>query len=370
MHGRGRVLTEPQIVVASCASRRLVRGLAILILILIGGPGGDAVGVANSVVDASGLSDEARRLVVEYNERPYNGITRWTAYPIRVWADANHPSENLRDAVELWNQALGVTGARFEVAANEESANIRFRVGPRPSGYPGCGNEGPTRIQDNVISEGQGTHYFNEDRCNPASWDGATRVPLAHGIGHVLGLAGHTASGSDVMGTPEASWGISNDLREAMRFIYNSPPGARVTTSPSPTPTTSPSPSTWNRTEQTDSALMYSSNWQLSSSPAASSESYQRSRRKGANARFTFEGTGIRWIGAKSPNGGIARVLVDGVRVGKVDQYASTTSWQQTVLEKVGLSPGSHTIEVWVTGRLNPSARSGRSYIDAFEVLP
>ena len=177
-------------------------------------------------VDASGLSPEARRLVVEYNERAYGAITRWTSYPIRVWADASFPPDDLQQAVDVWNTTLGDTGLRLESTTDHGAAHIRFTQGALPPGAPAgsCGSEGPTLITNHVISEGSGV-YSSEPRCSP---NGEWQIGLAHGIGHILGLGGHTASGSDLMGSPNSVWGVSDPLRDAMRFIYNSPPGARV----------------------------------------------------------------------------------------------------------------------------------------------
>jgi hypothetical protein len=126
-------------------------------------------------------------------------------------------------------------------------------------------------------------------------------------------------------------------------------------------------PSAWTRVQQNSTAAKYSGTWSTQSSGSATGGSYAWSATKGAYAKYAFTGTGVRWIGIRSPNGGIAEVRIDGALVAKVNQYAGTTSWKQTMFEKTGLVAGSHTIEVRVTGTRDSRAANVRAYVDAFE---
>ncbi|MBA2943075.1 hypothetical protein HZF08_32935 [Paenibacillus sp. CGMCC 1.16610] len=87
-----------------------------------------------------------------------------------------------------------------------------------------------------------------------------------------------------------------------------------------------------------------------------------------ATAQFTFSGTSVKWIGAKNGNGGIADVYIDGVldQAG-IDTYAASKQYQQVLYSKSGLTPGTHTIKVVVTGTKNPSSGDTVLVVDAFE---
>jgi hypothetical protein len=52
------------------------------------------------------------------------------------------------------------------------------------------------------------------------------------------------------------------------------------------------------------------------------SESFRYNDRPGASASFHFRGGGIRWIGFRFDDAGIAELHIDNHPVGMVDQYA------------------------------------------------
>ena len=78
-----------------------------------------------------------------------------------------------------------------------------------------------------------------------------------------------------------------------------------------------------------------------------------------ASASLTFNETNVRWIGPKSPQGGIAKVYLDGDLVASVDQYASSPVQNATLFSTSGLSGTSHTLRVAWSSDQN-SAGSGR----------
>lgn len=53
------------------------------------------------------------------------------------------------------------------------------------------------------ITAGYGDYLSNTPRCAP---NGDWTIGLAHGLDHILGLEGHTASNSDVMGNPQSNF--------------------------------------------------------------------------------------------------------------------------------------------------------------------
>ncbi|MFD5087411.1 glycoside hydrolase family 2 TIM barrel-domain containing protein [Kitasatospora sp. NPDC058406] len=96
-------------------------------------------------------------------------------------------------------------------------------------------------------------------------------------------------------------------------------------------------------------------------------ESY--SRQTGATAATTFWGTGVRIIAPKGLNEGIAEISVDNETPTRVDLYAGSKQFQQSVFERTGLTEGEHTVSVRVTGQKNASATDTFVCLDAFEVL-
>ncbi|MBI5741296.1 MAG: hypothetical protein HZA16_11340 [Nitrospirae bacterium] len=93
------------------------------------------------------------------------------------------------------------------------------------------------------------------------------------------------------------------------------------------------------------------------------------SSRTGAKATFTFSGTGIKWMAAKTRQLGIAKVYVDGVLQTTVDLYSATNRVKQVVFQKTGLASGSHTIVIDVTGTKNAASTGQTIDIDAFDVV-
>ena len=88
---------------------------------------------------------------------------------------------------------------------------------------------------------------------------------------------------------------------------------------------------------------------------------------------FQFQGDGIRWIGAKEQNQGIAEVKIDGEPVNEVDLYGAgiTTGMQvgEILFEKEWSTAGEHVITICRTGEKNPDATGANVNIDAFIVL-
>ncbi len=172
------------------------------------------------------ISAQARNYVRDLNQNSYGrgrGIVRWTNFPIRVWADAGFRSQGLRDAMSMWESATAGR-VRFSVASGPSAADVVFDLSGEGVPAGACGVEGPRHGSDFVFTSGFG-HYLNEPRCAP---NGEWKIGLAHGLGHILGLSGHTPSGSDVMGNPISNWNMSAVLSEVMTWIYSVPPGTAI----------------------------------------------------------------------------------------------------------------------------------------------
>jgi hypothetical protein len=135
-----------------------------------------------------------------------------------------------------------------------------------------------------------------------------------------------------------------------------------VALSPSAPPTT--------RVQETDPSTTYTAGWtQGTRFNFWSGETAAFSATAGARATFTFTGTAVRWIGQRAMNGGIARVLLDGVQVAQVDTFAPVQEeFQAVVYSATGLPSTSHTLAIEVTGTQNPSSQGAFIYVDAFDI--
>ncbi len=122
--------------------------------------------------------------------------------------------------------------------------------------------------------------------------------------------------------------------------------------------------------QETDSSITYGTGWiQDNRDKAYSQGSSAESNTVGAQATFTFTGTGVRWIGARGPQTGIARVFLDGAFVEDIDTYALTEGPQHTDFTATGLAAGTHTLTIQVIGK-NPLSTNVWILIDAFDVTP
>ena len=130
------------------------------------------------------------------------------------------------------------------------------------------------------------------------------------------------------------------------------------------TPDTVPSSSAGTGTNQWQ---LSGSGWIAGTAPAGRGDylgQNQYSVHAGDYATLTVNGTGIDLYGIVGPNFGIGTVSVDGAAPTTVDYYAAAGRGDQLVYSKQGLSPGSHTLVLTVTGTKDASS-SG--YFVAFD---
>jgi hypothetical protein len=86
-------------------------------------------------------------------------------------------------------------------------------------------------------------------------------------------------------------------------------------------------------------------------------------------ATYTFNGSGISWIGFRGPQTGIAMVYLDGTLAATVDSYAPQQSTQTVLFSVSDLVPGAHTIVVEVTRTKNEASSDYYVVVDAFDVV-
>jgi len=125
------------------------------------------------------------------------------------------------------------------------------------------------------------------------------------------------------------------------------------------------------RHQETDAAVAYSGAWTHGNRNRTWSEgSASVSGTPGARAVFSFNGTGVRWIGLRAARTGIARIYLDGSFVAEVDTYVPAEGYQSTAFALSGLAPGNHSLAIEVTGQKNPAATNNYVVVDAFDVRP
>lgn len=89
----------------------------------------------------------------------------------------------------------------------------------------------------------------------------------------------------------------------------------------------------------------------------------------GDETQFTFVGTGVRWIGARGPDHGMADVLIDGVHRARVDQYSEMGESGVLSFSETGLGWGPHVLTITIADARNERSSAPRIEIDAFDVL-
>ncbi|HWG11856.1 MAG TPA: beta-galactosidase [Streptosporangiaceae bacterium] len=126
--------------------------------------------------------------------------------------------------------------------------------------------------------------------------------------------------------------------------------------------------------DDTASALAYTGTWTHAGASSGysggdydSTESW--SETAGDTMSVTFNGTAVQWIGPKNTNGGIADVSIDGKQVATVDTYtAAGKEYQQVLYSTTGLTAGSHTLTITVSGSQNPASTADTVVVDAINV--
>jgi hypothetical protein len=129
------------------------------------------------------------------------------------------------------------------------------------------------------------------------------------------------------------------------------------------------------RFEEPDPAVAYTGAWvhDLNDAFSGTSANYgsggaARSAVAGARATFSFKGTSVTWIGFRGQDAGIARVYLDGAFVADVDTYASPKQVAVALFTASGLSSGSHTLAIEVTGQKNAASTNAFIRVDAFDI--
>jgi len=119
-------------------------------------------------------------------------------------------------------------------------------------------------------------------------------------------------------------------------------------------------------TQDSSLQIRYDS-WVGSTTAAASGGSCRSTSTPQAVVKFSFTGTGVDWITATGPSGGMARVSIDGTLLATVDLYSSAAR-SQVVEPYQGLALGSHTLVVTVVPSRDLLSIGDAVVIDAFVI--
>ncbi|MCI9447562.1 MAG: leucine-rich repeat protein [Lachnospiraceae bacterium] len=112
----------------------------------------------------------------------------------------------------------------------------------------------------------------------------------------------------------------------------------------------------------------YSDGWAASTDASCYQGDNYWSNTKDASLTFRFSGTSVKFYSTKAGNIGIAAFSVDNGAEQTVDLYQANKADQQLAYEASGLTPGSHTLKVRVTGEKNAASSDCCVVADKIEV--
>ena len=148
-----------------------------------------------------------------------------------------------------------------------------------------------------------------------------------------------------------------------------------ATTSPAITVTVANVVETTVRVEDTSTSIVYAGPWALnnasypwSGGTAALATSGPSATGDPTRATLTFTGIGVKWIGFKGPQTGIAKVFLDGALAATVDTYSASEVLGAVLFTATGLPSSAHTLAIEATGTKNPASSDIFAVVDAFDV--
>ncbi len=159
--------------------------------------------------------------------------------------------------------------------------------------------------------------------------------------------------------------GYQAEYSDVYMMTIASASAAPAPTQPPPPP---PSTSTVVRYEQDNAAVSYQGNWFPNAGSFNSAGSAVLAMDANSQAKFTFTGTSVSWIGFSDPWSGIAQVYLDGALVATVDSYSATQTAQKVQYTAANLANATHTLTIVVTGTQASSSGGAWVWVDAFDV--
>lgn len=120
--------------------------------------------------------------------------------------------------------------------------------------------------------------------------------------------------------------------------------------------------------QESDSNIAWYGPWSTAASTRLSGGSMRYTATAGSKVTVAFQGTGIAWIGNKSPRYGKASVYLDGKYLSTYDLYSSSVLYQQKLFSKQDLSNGPHTLVIRVGSTRNAKSTGNNIAVDRFDV--
>ena len=128
-------------------------------------------------------------------------------------------------------------------------------------------------------------------------------------------------------------------------------------------------PAQFSPVEEDDARLSSSGVWSTAANTSMSSRGYTYSSDDEGVLNVTFEGTGLRWIGPRSPGHGVANVYVDGAYRATPSQYANSKLYRQQIWSVSGLTSGTHTVQIRVAGKSDDGRAPKPVAVDVLHVI-
>jgi uncharacterized protein (TIGR03437 family) len=120
--------------------------------------------------------------------------------------------------------------------------------------------------------------------------------------------------------------------------------------------------------QQTDIAANYNGHWFTTNGALYSGGSVNSAVDAGAGVTFTFNGTGVSWIGYRDQWSGLAQVYIDGALQAAVDTYLNPSQAQTTTWSVDGLTPGVHVLDIVATGTKDAASGGAWIWVNGFRV--
>ncbi len=122
------------------------------------------------------------------------------------------------------------------------------------------------------------------------------------------------------------------------------------------------------RVEQTDRHLGWRGAWTKTSLASYSGGTAWFANTSGSSVTVEFDGAGVKLLGKKGPNYGLALVRLDGGAPMTVDLYDSNILFQQALWSSGWLKPGHHVVTLSWTGQKRAVATDTNVALDAVEL--
>jgi len=124
------------------------------------------------------------------------------------------------------------------------------------------------------------------------------------------------------------------------------------------------------RIEQNNPAVSYTGNWYLNTNPLMSGGTAALAMDPNSSVTVAFNGTGISWIGYRDQWSGIATIYIDGkLQSPPQDTYAALQRVQSSVYSISGLSAGTHSLLIVVTGTHDVASAGSWTWVDGSNVV-